>query len=420
MIQTDTHTTNQHATFSATATIVGTAIGAGIFGIPYVFAQGGVVNGLVQLVLVLAVSIVIMLAYAAVVVVTPSKHQLPGYAARYLGSAGRFTAVIALIFGMYAALSAYIIEVSFFIDTIFAEMIPVYSGIDPQWYGIAFWCISAVIIAAGASAIIRFEFIIVVAMIIVLAILAGISVPEITAVNLTTGVEWSQAFLPYGVLLFAFGAASSVPEIAAIFLSKQGSTKMKQSALQNGMHRYKWSIIAGMIVTALIYITFSLIVVGVSGTGTSESAITGLGQVIGTPALVLGALLGITTMGSSFLIIGLALQQMYVRDFSMNKYIALLLTLLPPLVFFIGKFASFIEIIGIAGALTGGLQGILIILMFHRLWKEWRRKKEKYLYIPIEKTKGILKYSRPVLLFVQLVFIAGIIYQIEQLFESFI
>lgn len=413
MSQESTSSTKITAGLSATATIVGTAIGAGIFGIPYVFAQGGVFNGTIQLLLVLVVSIIVMLAYAAVVVITPTKHQLPGYAQRYIGPVGRITAVIALIFGMYAALSAYIIEISFFIDTIIAHIIPVDTGIDPQWYGILFWCLSALIIAGGASAIIRFEFIIVVAMIIVLAILAGISFPEIDSSHLRTVIEWSEAFLPYGVLLFAFGAASSVPEIAATFLPSNIEQQNKKTA----MHQYKWAIIAGMLITAVIYMSFSYIVVGVSGPGTSESAITGLGEIIGTPALILGAFLGLTTMGSSFLIIGLALQHMYVRDFSLNKYIALLLTLLPPLVFFIGKFASFIEIIGIAGALTGGLQGILIILIFHRVWKG----RSNYTYsIPVEETRGILKHSRPVLLVVQLVFIAGIIYQVEQLFESFI
>ena len=106
-------------------------------------------------------------------------------------------------------------------------------------------------------------------------------------------------------------------------------------------------------------------------------------------------------MGTSFLILGLALKDMYGFDYGLNKTLSWALTCLVPLVVFISGIRGFIQVIGFAGAITGGLQGILIILMHHRARHRGERKPE-------------FTISRAVALsaILALIFLLGIIYQI--------
>ncbi|MFH1426684.1 MAG: aromatic amino acid transport family protein [Candidatus Kerfeldbacteria bacterium] len=373
----------QHAA-GAIALLIGTAIGAGIFGIPYVVAQSGVVFGLMHILLLALVSVVTLLAYATVVLRTTGIHQFPGYARQYLGRAGQIVAFLSLIFGMYAALVAYTVETGHFLFIVFQP----YFGGSELIYALIFWGVGTAVIFTGLGLVTRFEQVIVISIVFVIVLLAVIGIPHIETAELLrfNGLE---AFLPYGVILFAFGAASSIPEIRRYLVKR------------HALHAMPKVIWIGMGVTAAIYAIFAVIVVGISGLETTESAVVGLGSEFGSVIIWIGAVFGILAMGSSFLIIGLALKQMYQYDFGRSKITALTLALGIPLIIYLMDLASFVEILSIAGAITGGFQGIIIWQMLRKTQAMPAQRKPEYTF----------NVSPWAIWTVQIIFVLGIVYE---------
>ena len=95
--------------WATTFTLTGTIIGAGILGLPYVFAKSGFLAGLFWLIVLGAVMIFVNLALGEITLRTKGAHQLSGYAEKYLGKWGKRAMFFAMIFGIYSALLAYLI-----------------------------------------------------------------------------------------------------------------------------------------------------------------------------------------------------------------------------------------------------------------------------------------------------------------------
>ena len=106
-------------------------------------------------------------------------------------------------------------------------------------------------------------------------------------------------------------------------------------------------------------------------------------------------------MFTSFLTLGIALTELYQYDFKLTRKKSLLLTFALPLLLVIFGLKSFISIILISGAVAGGLEGILIVLMYWKAKKLWNRKPEYSMQAP--KAVGYIIIA---------VFALGIIYQI--------
>ncbi|MEM2916630.1 MAG: aromatic amino acid transport family protein [Candidatus Woesearchaeota archaeon] len=85
--------------YEAVATLVGTIIGAGVLGIPYVMAKAGFLTGLLVLLLLGMVILTVNLCIGEVVLRTKGIHQLTGYVGIYLGDRGRRLMTLAMIIG---------------------------------------------------------------------------------------------------------------------------------------------------------------------------------------------------------------------------------------------------------------------------------------------------------------------------------
>ena len=95
--------------FPALAVLVGTTIGAGFLGIPYVVSKSGFLPGLAYLILVAVFMMFVKFYLGEITLRTKGNHQLTGYAEMYLGKSGKWLKFFAMIFGIYSALVAYLI-----------------------------------------------------------------------------------------------------------------------------------------------------------------------------------------------------------------------------------------------------------------------------------------------------------------------
>jgi len=368
----------------AIAMLCGTVIGAGVLGIPFVVAKAGFLVGILSIILLGLAVLVLNLFVGEIVLRTPGNHQLPGYAEKYLGIWGKRVFMFSMIFGIYGALIAYLIGEGSALSTIF--------GGNPMIYSLCFFTLSSFFVYKGINSISKFEGILVflVLSLVLIISLLGFFSGKFDFSNLSSEFNLISLFIPYGVVLFSFVGAAAIPEMKECLIRDKDSMKK--------------AIIYGSLIPIFCYVLFAFVVVGINGLGTTEVATIGLGNVLGSGALILGNLFASLAMLTSFLTLGLAMKEIYMFDYKINKFWSWCLTVFVPLIIFLSGASSFIKVIGITGALAGGIDGALIVLMF---WKA----KLKGGRIP-EYDLGKQKILGTILIGV---FILGVIYQLFNL-----
>ncbi len=367
------------ALYEAIATLLGVTIGAGIFGIPYVFAKAGFLTGLVTLLIVVLFMSLTNLYLGEITLRTKGLHQLTGYASIYLGKTGKFFMTLSMVFGIYGALIAYIIGSG--------ESIGAILNVNPAIGSLGFFIVLAALLFFGLRSVERSELFIglLKASFFIIIILLLISSTKFNLQNLN-GFNITKIFIPYGVIFFAYLATAVIPEMREELLGKE-------KYLKSG-------IIIGGLISIVTYILFALAIVSVSGNTTTEVATLGL-KSIGGLVFVIANLFVVFAMATAFLALSLALVDMYVYDYKINKNLAWFITCFIPIALFFLGIKNFIETISITGAFSGGLVGILIILMAERA-KRFGNRKPEY-------SVSVNKIISFILI---LIFVLGIIYSV--------
>jgi tyrosine-specific transport protein len=349
--------------FSAIVILTGTVVGAGIFGIPYVVAKVGFISGLVYLIVLGLVVAVEILCYGEVILRTKEFHQSTGYAEKYLGKWGKLVMSFSLVFGIYGALLAYMIGVGDFLYSLIGEFL----GGTPVLYATIFFILASLAILVGLGMVIKIEkgmFLVLLAVVLLIFVLG---VRHVQFDNLIA-FDLKNIFLPYGVILFAFTGISAIPDMSRTL--RREESKLKKA------------IMIGMVTVFVVYLLFSFVIVGISGKNTSEEAVVGLEKLLGKKIFIIGAILGILTMATSFLTLGLALKEMFVYDFGFHKTLAWVVACFVPFIFFLLGLVGFVRVLGIVGSITGGISGILVFLMYFRAKKTGDQKPAYTVNIP--------------------------------------
>ncbi|MBI4016342.1 MAG: amino acid permease [Candidatus Aenigmarchaeota archaeon] len=369
--------------YEAIATLTGCIIGAGILGIPYVFVKAGFWTGMVVLVVIGIAMLVVHLLIGEVALRTKKCHQLVGYAQKYLGNWGKRLMLFSMCVGIYGALLAYTIGVGQSLTAVFGGTLLFWSSV--------FYILMAFLLFGGIKVLAESELWMEALKLFIFAIVVIMlfASSNFSADNLA-GFSLENLFVPYGVVLFAFIGTAAIPEVReetkkCLFIAKK-------------------AIIIGSLIPLIIYTLFALAVVGVSGAGTTEVATIGTASV-GNAGFVLMQLFAILAMTTSFAALGYALKESYNEDFGITKFNAWLLTMvIPPILAFLLN-TSFVKILDITGTITGGIVGILAVLMHARARKMSERKPEYEIRI------NIIGYTLLIVLFA-----AGIISVIIQMF----
>ncbi len=375
----------------AITTLIGTIVGAGMLGIPFVISQVGFIYGSFLIIVLGLAFLMLNLFLGEIVLRTKKPHQLTGYAEKYLGKTGKRFMMFSLLINVYGALIAYLIGEGATLHSIFGWG-------EPLYYTLIFFVLTFIIIYKGIKATGTMELILISLLFVVVGVIGLLSYDKIQLVNLlgidTTifmsmtkslfGSGFTAFFTslkeilfsnlgifiaPYGVILFALMGSPAIPEIRQIF--DKDKRKMKKA------------IIFGSLIPILLYIIFTFIVVG--SIGYQNFSILEANQRIATVALsiytnpVLGLfanLLAVLAMFTSFLTLGLALVDMYHLDYNLKRTYALALVFFVPLVVVLFDITSFIAVLGLTGAFAGGLDAILVILMYWKVKKLGERKPE--------------------------------------------
>lgn len=325
----------------AIATLIGLIIGAGVIGIPYVIAKSGFLIGAMHIIVIGIAITIINLYVGEIALRTPGRHQFTAYAEKYLGKWGKRAMLLALMVSIYGALTAYIMGEGVSLSQIF--------GINPQIAMLLFFAVMAFFIFRGLNIIEGAEIYLNIFRFIAIGVVLVIAFLNIDFSNLAT-VDTSYMLFPYGVIFFAFLGAVAIPEL--------------KEELKANRRLLKKAILFGSIIPIVFYLIFAAAFVGVLGGSATEIATTGMIS-LGKPAMVLGDLFAIVSMATAFLVAGLALKWVYQFDYKINRHIAFFLTCFVPLLIAFAGIAGFTKILAVTGAIAGGVEGTLIVMM-HR------------------------------------------------------
>ncbi len=350
--------TEKGRTFSSIGLMIGTIIGAGMFALPYVIARAGIFWGLVHLIVAFCIVTLIHIFYSVVVVSTPGKHRLPGYARIHLGAgAGRF-AFFSAFGGFYGALLAYGILGGIFLSRLFP-----FFEIGTDMFTFLFFAVGAIVLLVNLRLVGEINFFLTLILIAAVGALAVLLLPYMEFSNFKLAADKAAWFLPYGIFLFAFAGASAVPDAADAFY--------RGHRAPNG--RFRRMLVLSTGIPLLVYLVFIISVVGASGQATSPDAILGLEGFLGERAIVMGSFAGLLAVFTSFLSLGLDLKSMIRYDIGTSSFIAWMGAMAVPPLLFAAGIDDFVSIISLVGAVAIGIDGILILLSALRVCRTGSR-----------------------------------------------
>jgi tyrosine-specific transport protein len=367
--------------------MIGSIMGAGIFGLPFAFAQSGFALGLLELMVVACLLTILQLMFAEIVIQTPGRHRLVSYVGMYIGKFWRWVAIIAMSLSVWGAMIAYLIVGGQFLHILLS---PIFGG-ESFIYSLIVGTISSALIYGGLRFASKIEVIIIAALLFLFSFIILSSVPHIDFQNFTD-IHFDKMFVPYGVILFSMAGIGIVPELKDI-LGRKYKRLMGPT------------IFSGMIVLALLYTLFAFAVVGVTGAETSQTAFEGLIPHLGEGFRIISTLLGSLTLTSIYMVIGIQLLNTFKFDFNFGHKTSWAIVCVVPILMFILGLREFINVIGFVGVMFGGTVGVLIAVSY------WKMRKS-----PICKEHRCLNFPAPLTWAIVGLFIGGMIMQIVTLF----
>jgi len=337
---------------TASSVLIGSCIGAGVLGIPYVAAQAGVFVAIAYIILIGALIFTVNSFLGEVVLRTRGDHQLIGYVERYLGRKARHVMEFAFVFGAYAGIIAYMLGMGKSISFL------VFGNLNHTiLFGALVGVVMSYLLYGGLNSLKKFEKIGVAIILGLLMVIVGIFMPKVVLANIL-GFNSTHILLPFGVVLFALMSFHTIPEIKII--------------LKKNEHQFKKVLRTGTLVSVIFYSLFTFVVVGVKGSSTPDVATLALGTVF--------VFLGMFTMFTSYLASGNALRESFQFDERYSRKKSWMLATWIPIGLFVltqlTNIFSFTTILSLGGVVSGGITAILALLMVKKAKVHGNRKPE--------------------------------------------
>lgn len=348
----------------AIASVAGFIVGAGIFGVAYSWSKSGFFVGLAEFAVIAAGLLAAHLMFGEIILRTEGKHRLAGLARHYLGDKAGQIAFASNMLGALGALLAYTILGGTFLWQLVGTSIP----LGQTAYQLLFFFIMSVLAIGGLKIIARVEFMLTIFLLLTVFLIVALSLPHVRLENFFIKGHFSNALLPFGVLIFSLGGWAAIPEARDILGKKSRLLKR--------------TVVWGSLIATLITVLFASSVFGVSGEFATEEGILGLYPYLGYGIVTVGALFGVLAIATSFLILGIYVMETLEFDFKIPKDVAAAITLGAPLGLYLVGARSFINVISVTGGVFGALDVIMIMLIYRAAKKNGIRKPEYQLRMP--------------------------------------
>lgn len=346
----------------ATAILVGTIVGAGIFALPYVIMRAGIFVGIFYFLFLGLIVLTIHLIFGEIVMRTSAVHHIVGYGEIYLGKIGKRLFSISSLIGMGGSILVYLILGGNFLMNILGQ-----NGGPAIFYVLIFWFFMSLGVTLGWRRVSLVEFLMTALLILVMIIIAVYAFGHFRMANFQL-IDLKYFLLPWGVIFYALSGGSAIPELKEVLGEKKIFLKKV--------------IIWGTIIPIIIYLIFAVSVIGATGSLTSEDTISGMKNLFGDGIVYLVAIFGFLSIATSYLVMGMVLKKIFIHDFKINRLLAAAIVCLAPLMLYLLGLHNFIKIISFLGLWLGAVEGILLLLIHKKSKVLGDRQPEYSLTIP--------------------------------------
>lgn len=332
------------------STISGSIIGVGFFSLPYIASKVGIWVMLFYFLLITAIILAIHLIFAEISLATPDHKRFPGFVGYYLGKLPKIYAMVSGAVIYFVVLLVYLIVGGQFLHSALSGFLP---GSELV-YTLVYFVLACLIIYFGISAVSKFEFFTLLFLLIsfVLVFIKGFYAFSFLNIPAFQHLSVLTLFLPYGALIFSLWGVGLIPEAEEMIENKK---------------KFKKIVIFATLIPAIFYFLFIIMVLGITGSFTTESALTGLSNFLGDGVVIISLLIGAVITFSAFITHSLNLKKILIFDLKLKERDAFVITCCVPMILFLCNVRSFIPLISFVGGIFLGIDGILILLMYRKI-----------------------------------------------------
>lgn len=327
---------------SAFLLLVGTIIGAGVFGVPLVFSRMGLVTGTLVFWVVAALVTCSHLLFIEVIARDAGQHRLPGYVGRVLGGTMEHLTTMSHALHLIGANLAYIILGGEFLYALLGSTVHIVGVFGWQ---VLFWGAGALTVLTGLRSMSRVESLMTWVEVGSMALIAGIACAFVRQ-PIPFEAHWSEATAGLGVFVFALSGLTVIPEVYEL--------------AEKRLHVTRRVTLLSSVLTALLTWVFG---VGVYLAATHDGQLgsaAAIVRILPTGISWLLPLFGFFAVATSYLTTAYDLRSMYVYDLRWRSWVASSLALGAPLVLFLFLSRDFFRTVDVVGALFSASNAFLI------------------------------------------------------------
>lgn len=324
--------------------VIGGSIGAGMFGLPALFAQTGAFWGSIFYWIIVAIVLLIHMAYAELQAKAGSKHDLAGIAQRSLGVWGWRVAVVVYPISVYGATLVYLLLGAQFLSALSAT---VGGPTDRSLWQLLLWVLFAWGAQKGLKGVAALErpiTYVLVAGLVLISLVATVSGAPLPTVQLS--LSQVPLTLLVGVVFFT---TISLPVIAEVMAFDGRKSVIGRR-----------SILVGCLFVAALKWLFGLSFAGASLNGVVEV----MNLVTSLPVALRWLLptVGFLAISGAAVSVLDSLRIVYREEFDLSPFRAWLLALLPPLALLFVSTQSVLPIMSFLGSFVAATNALLVCL----------------------------------------------------------
>jgi len=331
------------------AILIGTQVGAGILGLPYVASRVGMVPALFIL-----LGVMLLLMSTALIILKLSAEmggaQMSTMAQKILGNTGGWVMYMSILIMGFGAMLAYIAGMG----SVFSSLL----GVDETLGAIIFWLLASAVIYLGLEASGKTELVMSFLMLILFIGITASLFPYAKPEN-AMYVELGGILSMTGVAIFALGCHTIIPDV------------------YRGIGDYRKTrnvVVLAFLIPTIIYAIFMVSFLLVFGKNTPQIATQGLEILYREIGKIVGNVIPLLAITTSYIGIGLAQQSNSKEFLKLKKPIAWSLTTIPPIAVYLAGIKNFADVLAFAGD-TGDLVAFIILPVVMLIIKKYRERK---------------------------------------------
>lgn len=326
-------------------------VGVGFLSLPYITMNVGFWPMLIYFLIITGITIFINTIFCEISLKTPDYKRFPGFVGYYLGGKVKFISIISTIVGTIGVLLSYLIVGGQFLENIFSK----YISINPLIYVLAYFLLASIVIFFDIKVLAKVELWIIVALLlsIFLIFFEGFRQMKIDNIFSIGNLSFRNFFLPYGPLLFSLWGVGMIPEI-------------EEMMVDNKKHLKK-NIIISLIGISIFYFLFSILILGITGDKTGQTALVELKMFLPSIFVSIALLVGVFTTFVAFVSQGIIFKKTLTFDLKVKHIPAFIMTCCPPMIFFLTLRSDFVSVLSFIGAIFLGINGIMILAMYKKI-----------------------------------------------------